>query len=236
MADIDIAADMTEDSGQGDAGSSAQKQPTKAPKPPKPIRPQMAYAPEPTIPIVGKKKRGKLKIILIIVLVVLIAGFVAEELIFNYLGVRDVFIDAVISLDPDYVDHEQEYLDREAELNSRESDLVRREQAAASRETQNERRTRELGLWEDVLDEREQMSSPLWRRIMTDQELLDMQSLSRSYSLMAPESAADILVELEEPEDVAAILYFMTERSAAAILAVMEPDFAAELTEILLYK
>ena len=61
-----------------------------------------------------------------------------------------------------------------------------------------------------------------------------MQSLSRSYAQIAPAAAADILIKLKDEQHVAAILYFMSERNAAAILSAMESEFAARITDILL--
>ena len=77
-------------------------------------------------------------------------------------------------------------------------------------------------------------AAPLFHRAMSDQELADIQSLSRSYAQMDPGIAAGILVELKDEQHVATILYHMVERNAAAILSVMEPAFAARITEILL--
>jgi len=77
---------------------------------------------------------------------------------------------------------------------------------------------------------------PLHRREpMTEEEIDDMVSLSRTFTQMSPEDAAAILVQLYDPRDVAAILYFMSERNAGAILATMSERYAAEITEILLY-
>ena len=76
---------------------------------------------------------------------------------------------------------------------------------------------------------------PLYRREMTEEELEDMMSISTLYTQMAPEAAAARLVRLYDPRDVAAILYFMGERNAAAIMSVMTVEYAAEITEILLY-
>ena len=239
MADNDNITDLAGegDSGGAETGEQGKTQKAakakKAPQAPKDMPP----APAPQAVAKKKKKKGrKLKIILILVLVVLVVGFVAEEIIFNYLGVRDMFIDAVISLDPEYGEREQRYVDWEADLTARESEMSRREQAVQSRQGQNERRTIELNLMEEELKEQQQSLTPLWRRVMSEQELADMQSLSRSYALMAPETAAERLVQLEDMEDVAAIMYYMVERNAAAILAAMEPEYAAALTEILLYK
>ena len=183
----------------------------------------------------GKKKGRKLKIILIIVLVLLVAGFVFEEVYFNYLGLRDVLIDTVVRLDPDYRDREETLNEREAEQIKTKTELDARDKTITSRETQNERRSAELKRQEEDISDREKRLIPLYRRQLSEEEQADMSSISLSYSRMAPEDAARILLELDNPEDVAAILYFMSERNAAAILAVMEPQFAARITEIWLY-
>jgi len=227
----DEIVDLTEPEGQEDAEKEKKK--VKAPKPPKPPKND---EPKPEKKAKGKKKKGgKLKLILIIVLVVLIAGFIFEELYFNYLGTRDIFIDAIVKLDPDYRTREANLDIKETDLNKFQAELDTRERTITSRESQYERRNADLNSREETIREQEQQSAPLYKRQLTEQELEDMQSLSRSYSLMAPEVAATILGELGNSNDVATILYYMTERNAAAILAVMNPDFAAELTNILLY-
>ena len=45
---------------------------------------------------------------------------------------------------------------------------------------------------------------------------------------------AEILAELHSLEDAASILYFMTERRAGAILAAMNAELAARITEVLM--
>jgi flagellar motility protein MotE (MotC chaperone) len=72
------------------------------------------------------------------------------------------------------------------------------------------------------------------RRELTEQELADIQSVSRTYAQMPPETAAEILMELYEMHDVARILFHMTERNVAAILAALEVEYAARVTEMLL--
>ena len=229
----DDIIDLTDDASSGGAGEEQDK-PAGAPRPPRPQRPPPAARAE-SKPASGKKKGGILKIILLIVVALLVAGFVFEEIYFNFLGTRDVFIDLVMGLDPEYVARVDNLDSREAELDRMQSDIEARERMAETREAQLLRRSSELDIREEVVFDWEQWAMPLYRRQMTEQELLDMQSLSISYSRMSPEAAAEILVELEEPGDVAAILYFMSERNAAAILAVMDPVFAAMITEILLY-
>ena len=206
------------------------------PEPPKPPEPTKNVK-RPPAPQKKKKKKGrKLKIILIIVIFLLVAGFVFEELYFNYLGTRDIFIDAVVRLDPAFGAREHELDIRETDLDKREADLDARDKAAGFRESQNTRRSLELDEREETTNEREQLSMPLYMRKMSEQELLDMQSLSRAYSLMAPDVAVAILMELERQDDVVAILYNMSERSASAILALMDPEYAAQITVLLLYE
>ena len=227
--------DLTEPELSGEEESAA-PQPVRAPRQPRPPKPVEEA------PATGKKKKakkkkgGKLKIILIIAIPVLIAAFIFEELYYNYLGLRDVFIDAVFTLDPDRRTREQDLDEWEQRLVGWETALDLRERLLDSRESSYSRDLAELRIKEAQVIEKEESLLPLYRRLLTEQELLEMQSLSRTYTQMTPESAAAILVELHEPEDVAAILFYMVERYRAAILAVMEPEYAAELTEILLYR
>ena len=237
MADI-IIDDKTETAEEKAAvgEDNAVEKPVRVAMPPKPQRAAVKITPPPPIPPVKKKKkRSKLKIILIIVIAVLVAGFVFEELYFNFLGIRDVFIDAVVRLDPAYGKREQALDDRENELDKRETELDAREKSVDFRQSQNERRSKEIEAREEDVNDREQRATPLFQRKMTEQEQLDLLSLSRSYSLMPPEAAVAILMEIERPDDVAVILYNMREQSASAILAVMDPEFAAAITELLLF-
>ena len=184
-----------------------------------------------------KKKKGrKLKLISIIVLVLLVAGFVFEEVVYNILGTRDMFIDAVVRIDPEYRAREAKLDAREAKINEDNAELDVRERRVSSAESQADRRSAQLDAREKTISEREQLFDPLYRRKMTAQELEDMQALSLAYSRMAPDDAAVIMVEMNQADDVAAILYYMAPRSSAAILAAMEPEYAALVTEILLYK
>ena len=210
-----------------------EKKPERAPAPPRPPRPPVKYAPKHSAP--PKKKKGrKLKIILIIVIVFLVSGFIFEELYFNYLGIRDIFIDAVVRLDPAYGAREKALDVRENELNEFQNELDAREKSIGFRESQNDRRSMELETREETVNDREKRVTPLYLRKMTEQEQLDMQSLGRSYALMPPEAAVEILMDLERTDYVAAILYNMSERNASAILAVMDPEYAAVITELLL--
>gem|GEM_PF-791838 len=112
--------------------------------------------------------------------------------------------------------------------------LIDIEAGLQTRQAQLDRRSAALDRLEGITEEEETERLPLFRRHLTTQELEDITSLSRTFTQMSPQTAADILAELEDPDQVASILYFMGERNASAILAVMNVEFAAELTEILL--
>ena len=205
----------------------------RAPKEPKAPKVKMSRKERKALGI--KKKRGKLKVILIILLILLVAGFVAEEVYFNWLGTRDMLIEAVLKLDPDVRARDASVRIREAQLKEKEEAFEARERAVSSREAQNERLRSELDRRDADLRDKELRATPLYRRPMSEDDLAEMVSLSRSYSQMSPESAMAILVEFDRAEDVAAILFYMTERNAAAILAEMDPEYAAQITNILLY-
>ena len=192
--------------------------------------------------------------IMILVVVVLISGFLTA-MVFGILGTRDVvadvmgepLMDFMIWLDPRLAaldqrvearaaDADRRAAAREAELDAREGAIVFFEEDLAIREAALDRRFLELESREAQVVAMYERATPIHRRTdITEQDIEDMVSLSRTYTQMAPDSAAEIMIRIHDPRDVAAILYFMSERNAAAILAAMEPHVAAEITEILLY-
>jgi len=234
MANDDFT-DLTEPEPVPEAEKVVKKK-EREPKPPPPAPPKEEPAKKGKKAGKTKKKGKKLKIILIIVLVLLVAGFVFEEVYFSYFGLLDMFIDAVVSLDPNYGAREARLDKREADLNALEAELNARLDAIVSREAEVEKRSVGLDKREEDLADREQSTKPLYWLYLSEQEITDMKALSAAYSQMAPESAASILLRLKQPNDVAAILYYMNAKNSAAILASMEPVFAATITEILLNK
>jgi len=132
-------------------------------------------------------------------------------------------------------EREAGFVEREEEIKARENELIERENAANIREQQLENRAEAQIKREEELLAMYERIVPIYRRDLTEQELEDMISLSRTYTQMSPTDAADRVASLSDANDAAAILFFMGERNAASILAVMEVEFAAELTEILLY-
>ena len=112
--------------------------------------------------------------------------------------------------------------------------LIGIENQLTTREAQLDRRSAALDRREEGLLAREIEEIPMFRRFLTPEELEEINSVARLYINMAPATAAQILTELEDPFHVATILHFMGERNAAAILAILDVDFAAELTLILM--
>jgi len=256
MADNDVT-DLTAEEGSATPakGKKAPRAP-KAPKETKEKEPKAAKGKK------DKKSEGKgekssalsIIIIMILVLLILIGGFGAAlyfDVFDSRVIIADVLteplLDIIIWLDPEYhtirqrLRAEEEaslrrFEERTAELNRREADIGILEDMVVSREQVVERRTHDLDRREEQIIAMYERTIPLFRRPdRTDQEMEDMLSLSRMYTRMSPDVAATILVQLYDPRDVAGILYYMSERNAAAILSEMDVRYAANITEILLY-
>jgi len=248
----DDVTDLTEDEEEPTPASNGKTKKEKAPKPEKPPKAKK----EPKAPKEkDESKSGAAGIVLIMILIVilLIGGFGAV-LFFDLFSsrqivgdvVNDPLIRVVTWLDPRFNTIEQQlvtdaetqakrHAERTEELDLREDNIEILENDIATREQLLERRALELDNREAQIIAMYERTVPIHRREMTDEELEDMISLSRTFSRMAPEDAARILRQLYDPRDVAALLYYMSERNSAAILSTMDERYAAELTEILLY-
>ena len=248
--------DLTEDGEQAAAGKAKKAaKPPKEPKEPKAEKePKEKKANEPKDKIGKGGGAGGIILIMLLVLIVLISGFTAA-LYFDVFNAREIIgdvltdplVDIIIWLDPGFstinarleaerAAFEREYRERTEDLDERELQIMLLEGILDTRETILERRANDLDRREEQIIAMYERTVPLHRRDpMSEQDLDDMMSLSRTYTQMSPDAAAERLVRLYDPRDVAAILYFMAERSAAAILAAMDPGYAANITEILLY-
>jgi len=250
VADEEIT-DLTGGEEEETAAKGKQKK-GKTPKEPKEPKGKKEKVPKEK----GEKKGGAGGVILImlLILVLLIGGF-AAVVYFDVFEARSIVADAInepltrliIWLDPGFSTVDQQMRDEaearetrivelEVDLDRRIAALEERENEIHSREQQLDRRASELNSREQQIIAMYERTIPLYRRDdRTEQELEDMLSLSRTYSNMSPDTAAEIMIKLHDPRDVAAILYYMTERNAASILAAFRPEYAAEITEILLY-
>jgi flagellar motility protein MotE (MotC chaperone) len=180
----------------------------------------------------AKLRRGRFILIAAVVLLVtLIFVFCLLAARANIFGTRDWFVGAVARLDPEYA----ALNDRELALDEREQTLDERAEQLASDQKKQDTRDEALNLREDEMDEREANArAAFFRPPLTEQELEDLRSLGRVYAKMDAGVAADILMRLYEIEYTAAILYHMPEKYAAAVLAAMDAERAARITEILL--
>ena len=208
----------------------------------------------------GKKGKGSKKgggggvIAVMLIVALLLAGSFGAAVYFDVFSARAITADllkepllrVVIWLDPTFstVDErmreeadarDKRLTAREEKLDERELDLVQRESRADTREQQLDRRALELNNREEQIIAMYERTIPLYRRDMTIQEREDMESFARTFTQMSPDSAAYILVGTGSVDDVAAILYFMNERNAAAIMAAFHPDYAAAVTNVWLY-
>jgi flagellar motility protein MotE (MotC chaperone) len=251
--------DLTEDGEPAPAakGKKASKTP-KAPKEPKvekePKLKKDKKSKDPKDEIGKGGGAGGIILIMLLVLIILISGF-AAALYFDVFNAREVIgdvitdplLDIIIWLDPGFstinarleaerLTLERRYQERNEDLNERESHIILMEGVLDNRENMLDRRENDLDRREEQIIAMYERTVPLHRRDpMSEQDLEDMMSLSRTYTQMSPDDAAERLVRLYDPRDVASILYYMSERNAASILAAMDPGYAANITEILLY-
>jgi len=251
--------DLTEDSEPPAEGKGKKaKKPPKAPKEPKAEKepkPKKEKKPKDPKDEIGKGGgAGGIILIMLLVLIILISGF-AAALYFDVFNAREIIgevitdplVDIIIWLDPGFstisarieaerLTMERRYQERNEELDERESQILLLEGVLDTREAMLDRRQNDLDRREEQIIAMYERTVPLHRRDpMSEQDLEDMMSLSRTYTQMSPDAASERLVRLYDPRDVAAILYFMAERNAAAILAAMDPGYAANITEIMLY-
>lgn len=200
----------------------------------------------------GKKGNLLLKILIFVIPIVLIAAFILMVFL-NLFGLRgvmggvftDPLIDTVIWFNPDFSSIEKTIRDagdrRAAGLDAREAAIAERESQVDGiyadldeREAQLERRSAALDRREQNLEIEAPPDLPVYERTLTEEEIANLQSLSRTYGNMDPEAAANIMAELYSLEDMATILFYMTERKAAPILEAMDPELAARVTELLI--
>lgn len=200
----------------------------KAPKDPK----SKKDAAKKPAPVNGKKKKsggGMFLLFFIVLLILAVAGgYVLIH--YNISGARDKLIDMVSSLDPAYVTYQNRLVEQETkqkELDEREAAVLTEEQRLAELKTSLDKQEAELV-------DQQATKVPIYRQPTSDQDVEDMKSLAKIYANMEAATAATILASLYTTEDMAAILYFMAEKSAAPILAEMRTSLAADITDLLL--
>ena len=150
-------------------------------------------------------------------------------------SLRSRAIDQLNLIDPQTYTYKQR-LEAELEtLNDRELALNERAAKIASDEQRLDRRKTELDKRESDLNVRDATPrAPIYRQPLSDQQLADMKSIGKTYENMDPTDAARIMATLYNAEDMAAIVYYMSERGAAAVLTEMDVRLAARITDLLL--
>ncbi|MDR3311067.1 MAG: hypothetical protein LBS90_06935 [Oscillospiraceae bacterium] len=191
------------------------------------------------------KNSGILRVVIVTVLVVLLLGAAGTVGYFgltqNLFKLRDKTHDLAVSvaykLDPETADKAETLNKREAELDLRQAQLDAYAEKLAKDESNYADKLTELEKWEQEIKNAESSLRPIFRPPLNEQSVKDMQSVSKTYAAMSPEEAANILtivMRVRGTDYTAAVIYYMKEASAAAILAEMSPSDAATITAVLL--
>lgn len=72
------------------------------------------------------------------------------------------------------------------------------------------------------------------RAALSEEKLTELKKVGAIYSKMDPTAAADIMVEIYQPMELATIIYYMQPAAAASLLAKMDSAQAARITQILM--
>lgn len=177
-----------------------------------------------------KKKGGPGGIIVLVILVILVVGGLAASVFFNLFGIRDKMIGFLVSFEPEYV-HYTELL---ADVEAREAALTEQEELITADQEALTARSAALDEREAALLEEETRYTPVLRGNLTESQLADMKTLGRIYSGMAPDNAANIILEMHTIADMAIIFFYMDAASAAAVMELLPTDTAAEVTTVML--
>ena len=178
-----------------------------------------------------RKKRGKLILFLLLFLFIValgVGGYFALN--FNIWGIRDTVIETVNKLDPGYVTYKYMLTsveDREKAVTDKESELRDEEARLGNIKTNLDKRESDL-----IVSEQNRV--PIYRQPLSEEDEENLKSLGKTYASMTPAEAAKRIAALLNVEDMAAIIYNMSETSAAAVLEAMDTRLAAQITEALL--
>ena len=141
---------------------------------------------------------------------------------------------ALASLDPDYRPYIERLAEQESALNARELELQQREEAVAADGNLLDKRAAALDARERRLNERQINPTPLFRREISEEKLMELKNLGKIYSGMETEAAAQALALLNRPMEMAEVLFYMDKNAAAALLSALEPELTAQITSEML--
>lgn len=177
-----------------------------------------------------KERRGGTWILVLLVLILLIAAAVFAIFFFNLFKIPRMFYDFAHNLDPVY----SGISDKEIALAAKESELKQLEEALDAFKLQLETTERTLKERENDIGSAEVQTNPIYWPPVNEDDVAFMKNIGKIYAAMEPEIAADIMTRLYEVEDMAAIIYYMKQDSAASILENMNAVTAAQITNVLL--
>lgn len=177
-----------------------------------------------------KKRRAKGIIIIAVIMLVLIIG---GGITLYFLGFLDPLL-PIVGLTPraEKVTFEQ----RQEQLIALEKSLELREQAVAEREEKVEKKAEKLSILEDELEERENAPVDFNEKILNTKEdqLENLKKVSGICDTMEPEEASKILLELDSVDEMALVIYFMSEGAAADVLALLPEMTAARILALIM--
>jgi flagellar motility protein MotE (MotC chaperone) len=177
-----------------------------------------------------KKRKGFIIVFILVFLFVIIGGAVLM-FIYDFFSIQGIVFEFLHNLDPDYAQNvtikERNNVQKEAELEAFEEELN-------ARQTGLDIRQRELDEAEASLESAQGNINPIYWPPVNEEDIQFMEDISTTFAAMEPVNAADIMVRLYDVEDMAAIIYYMDEDAAGAILESMSAVTAAQITNALL--
>lgn len=180
----------------------------------------------------GKRKKRRLKGILIIALIMFVL-IIAGAITLYFLGFLDPLL-PLVGMTPraEIVTFEQ----RQEQLIAHEKALELREQAVSEREAKVEKKAQKLSELEDELEERENAPIDFNDKIaQTDEASLDnLKKVSKICNTMDAEAAAKVVMELGSVDEMALVVYFMSEEAAAELMAALPEMTAARIISLII--
>ncbi len=205
---------------------SGRKMEQKKGKAPKPQAGKKNMEPKPK-----KKSKGIAILLIILFLLLAAAGTVGYFSVANNLfGGRDYVVaqlnSALIALDRDHKSlaaRQTELELRETTVSSKEEELEKKEQKLKDKEaTTSVTAGGSLSNFESLITG------------LTEERKTQIKQISAIYTGMDAKKAADAVAKLSSLEDMALVVYFMKEKSAAEVMAALTTDTAARITAFML--
>ena len=192
-----------------------------------------------------EKRRGFPKILFFIAFLLALLLVAGVMFFFDLFSLRSNILNAanhaIASLDPNYrpydtllTERENALDEREDALNARENDLRQQEAALVGDNDNLDKRAAALTAREKAFKEQQLNSTPLFRREISEEKLTELKNLGKIYSTMEPDAAAQALSLLSGAQEMSEVLFYMDNTAAAALMAALNPEIAAQITREML--